>query len=183
MLTYIQAYLILGGADMKQVFTADVARYILYCAPDAIAWISGSEEYPNIAGKAYFWQMEEGVFVEVEVKGLPIGSESKCNDRIFALHIHEGSSCTGNSEDPFADAGQHYNPEGCLHPAHAGDLPPLFSNDGIAWYAMLTNRFKVVNIIGRTLIIHSGPDDFTTQPSGKAGDKLACGTIKINHYS
>jgi Cu-Zn family superoxide dismutase len=41
-----------------------------------------------------------------------------------------------------------------------------------------TNRFRVKDIIGRTVIIHNMPDDFTTQPSGNAGMKIACGVIQ-----
>jgi len=56
-------------------------------------------------------------------------------------------------------------------------LIPLFSNSGYAWSSFLTNRFTVDQIIGRTVIIHSDPDDFTTQPSGNSGKKIACGEI------
>lgn len=41
----------------------------------------------------------------------------------------------------------------------------------------LTDRFKVDDVIGRTVIIHDKPDDFTTQPSGNSGEKIACGII------
>ena len=79
--------------------------------------------------------------------------------------------------DPFADAGAHYNPHNCRHPYHAGDMPPLFSNGGFAWMAFYTERFKTDEIIGRTVIIHDLSDDFTTQPSGNSGKKIACGEI------
>ena len=84
---------------------------------------------------------------------------------------------TGNEDDPFADAKTHYNPKSCPHPYHAGDLPPLFSANGYAYSAVLTDRFTVDEIIGKTVVIHSSPDDFTTQPSGNAGRKIACGVI------
>ena len=51
----------------------------------------------------------------------------------FGFHIHEGNACTGDAEDPFADTKGHYNPEKEEHPRHAGDLPPVLSNDGTAW--------------------------------------------------
>lgn len=72
----------------------------------------------------------------------------------------------------------HYDPEGCEHPYHSGDLPPLFGNDGLALSIFLTNRFSVGEIIGKTVLIHERPDDFTTQPSGNSGMKIACGVIK-----
>ena len=43
--------------------------------------------------------------------------------------------------------------------------------------SVLTDRFSVSDILGRTLVIHISPDDFTTQPSGNSGKKIACGQI------
>ena len=71
----------------------------------------------------------------------------------------------------------HYNPQGCPHPYHAGDLPPLFGNQGYAFSAFVTDRFAVREIVEKTIIIHSKPDDFKTQPSGDSGEKMACGKI------
>lgn len=81
-------------------------------------------------------------------------------------------------DDPFADAMPHYDPNGCEHPHHAGDLPPLFENNGFALSLVLTDRFSVDEVIGRTVIVHADPDDFTTQPSGNSGEKIACGVIR-----
>ena len=41
-----------------------------------------------------------------------------------------------------------------------------------------TDRFTLPDVIGKTIIIHSNPDDFTTQPSGNSGAKIACGAIQ-----
>lgn len=120
--------------------------------------------------------MPYGVIVRAEIINLPRGT-GICNNPIFAFHIHSGNRCEGNAEDPFADAGSHYNPNNCPHPYHAGDLPPLFSANGRAISVFLTDRFTVREIIGKTVIIHSSLDDFTTQPSGNAGKKIACGVI------
>lgn len=57
-------------------------------------------------------------------------------------------------------------------------MPPLFGNDGKAFSAFLTDRFTVKEIVGKTVIIHSSTDDFTTQPSGNSGEMIACGEIK-----
>ncbi len=89
-----------------------------------------------------------------------------------------GTSCTGNSSDEFADAKTHYNPQNCPHPYHAGDLPPLIENDGYSYMSVFINKFTVKDIIGKVVIIHEMPDDFTTQPSGNSGTKIACGEIK-----
>ena len=144
--------------------------------PYAYAKIKGSNNYPDINGTAYFYKVPAGVMVSIQLKGLP-SSDDSCNQPIFASHIHSGESCTGNSSDPFADAMTHYNPNGCPHPYHAGDMPPIFGANGLGFSAFLTNRFSAKEIIGKTVIIHSSKDDFTTQPSGNSGIKIACGVI------
>ena len=144
--------------------------------PQAFARLRGSEDYPGIYGTAYFYQTAMGVIVSAQLENLP-KSDDACRQPIFAFHIHSGEDCGGNEKDPFADAMSHYNPNDCLHPYHAGDLPPLFGCDGYAFSVVLTNRFTVKEIIGKTLIVHSSPDDFTSQPSGNSGTKIACGSI------
>lgn len=144
--------------------------------PYAVALLQGSERYPNIHGQVMFYNASGGVIVRAEVVGLPTATE-QCKVPIFAFHIHSGDSCTGNEYDLFSDADGHYNPESCPHPYHAGDLPPLFGVNGNAFTVFLTDRFTVSEIIGRTVILHAMPDDFSTQPSGNSGEKIACGII------
>ena len=72
----------------------------------------------------------------------------------------------------------HFNPSDCPHPYHAGDFPQLLSNGGFAYLQFITERINVEEIIGRTVIIHYGSDDFVSQPSGNAGEKIACGVIE-----
>lgn len=145
--------------------------------PDAWAVISGSETYPGISGIVRFYQTRAGVLVAAEASGLPADAEP-CGKNVLGFHIHSGEECAGDETDPFAAALGHYNPDGCPHPAHAGDMPPLFVNRGYAFEVFLTDRFSVREIIGRTVVIHSSPDDFTSQPAGNAGTKIACGQIK-----
>ena len=141
------------------------------CAPSAVACVKGSTEYPDLAGTVKFYEYREGVLVVADIQGLPKESETG----FFAFHIHEGRDCGGEG---FADTGGHFNPKERMHPEHAGDLPPLLSNCGKAYMQVLTNRFGVREVIGRTVIIHSYPDNFHTQPSGNAGTKIACGVIR-----
>ena len=58
-----------------------------------------------------------------------------------------------------------------------GDLPPLVENNGYAYMQVLINKFKIKDILGKVIIIHDSPDDFTTQSSGNSGIKIACGKI------
>ncbi len=144
--------------------------------PRAVAIARGSSAYPGISGEVRFFQSAYGTLVSAEFSGLPAGSSS-CGSPVFGFHIHNGAQCNGTAADPFADALTHYDPYTCAHPYHAGDLPPLFGSNGYAFTMFLTNRFSVREIIGRTVILHSLPDDFTSQPAGNSGIKIACGTI------
>lgn len=142
--------------------------------PSAYAVISGNYDNPNLHGNAYFYENNShGVWIEVEINGLPHTS-SKNYTGFFGMHIHENGNCTR----PFDQTGEHYNPSQLPHPEHAGDLPPLLGNNGYAFSLVYTNRFTLDDILGRSLIIHSDADDFTSQPSGNAGTKIGCGIIR-----
>jgi len=117
----------------------------------------------GIKGQVTFQQKLQGVLVMAEMFGLPAQQEEW---GIHGFHIHE--NCQGG----------HYNPNQAIHPYHAGDLPPLFSNEGYAYQTFITNRFTLKEIIGKTVVIHENPDDFKTQPSGSVGQKLVCGVIE-----
>ena len=138
--------------------------------PKAAARLRGGRDYPEIRGTVRFFQRSDGVLVEAEVSGLP-----RTETGFFALHIHEGESCLG---DGFPGTGGHFHPGKAEHPNHAGDLPPLLGDHGKACMTVLTGRFRVEEILGKTVILHGAPDDFRTQPSGNAGKKIACGVIR-----
>ena len=152
----------------------------------ANAWaaVRGNQTHPRLLGSVKFFQTQAGVLVLAEIWGLPGQEENPSG--IFGFHIHSGRSCGStpereNSEafsPEFTEAGGHLNPQENPHPLHMGDLPPLFARNGYAWTAFLTSRFTIRDILGRTVIIHAGPDDFTTQPSGNAGAMIACGEIR-----
>ncbi|HJA93514.1 MAG TPA: superoxide dismutase family protein [Candidatus Eisenbergiella merdipullorum] len=144
--------------------------------PSACADMRGSEKYPDIRGLVTFYAFQNGTVVLADICGLP-QAEGECAAGFFGFHIHEGASCSGNDTDPFADAGGHYNPASCPHPAHAGDMPVLEASGGKAWMAFYTERFRPEELLGKTVIIHSLPDDFRSQPAGNAGEKMACGMI------
>lgn len=144
--------------------------------PMAQAYMHGSADYPSVNGLVTFYQQGAGTLVAAQFTGLPSGQG--CASRVFGFHIHEKGACTGTAQAPFSDAGGHYNPGGCEHPQHAGDMPPLFGNNGSAWQAFSTNRFTVNDVLGLSVIVHAQPDDFTTQPAGNAGARIACGIIQ-----
>ncbi|MBR1731936.1 MAG: superoxide dismutase family protein [Ruminococcus sp.] len=143
----------------------------MYCnmKPNARAVIKGSDDFSEIRGEVLFYQLKRAVLISAKVSGLPQNDTG-----FYGFHIHEGSSCEGKG---FPNTGSHFNPDNNPHPRHAGDLPPLLSFGGNAFLQVKTNRFNVRDIIGKTVIIHGGTDDFRTQPSGDAGEKIACGVI------
>ncbi len=154
----------------------DNLSFIARNAPNAFALLKGSVAYPALRARVEFYQTNKGVLVLTEAYNLP-DKENK-GFGVFAFHIHSGENCTKYGDDPFAGAEVHFNPTDALHPYHAGDLPPLFSNNGYAFDLFLTDRFNVRSVINKAMIIHLKPDDFTSQPSGNSGTKIACGIIK-----
>ncbi len=138
--------------------------------PVAEATIRGGIEYPKLTGKIKFYQKRNAVLVVADIQGLP-----QTATNFFGLHIHEGKGCSGIN---FEETKGHYNPTNAPHPVHAGDLPPLMRCNGGAYLAVATDRFRIAEIIGRTVVIHDMPDDFTSQPAGNAGTKIGCGIIK-----
>lgn len=147
---------------------------LLHHKPDAAAWVTGNHENPQLNGLVKFYMTPYGgTLIEAEIFGLPnLKTPEAAN--FYAMHIHENGDCTL----PFDKTGNHYNPTKEPHPQHSGDLIPLFGNQGYAWAAFYDKRFAVPEIIGKSLIIHSMPDDFTTQPSGNSGEKIGCGVIR-----
>lgn len=103
------------------------------------------------------------------------------------FHIHEAGDCS--SGDGMSAKG-HFNPLGKPHgmpgpQSHAGDLPMLkAAKNGRAKLDFELEGTTVApgstSIVGRGLIIHAGPDDFKTQPTGNAGARLACGVIQAS---
>ena len=101
------------------------------------------------------------------------------------FHVHEKGDC---STPDFSSAGGHFNPGGQPHGSHAGmahhagDLPSLKADaSGVAKFSFESKTISVGSgandIVGRALIVHRDPDDFTTQPTGNAGARLACAVI------
>jgi Cu-Zn family superoxide dismutase len=132
----------------------------------------------STTGSATFTQVGDTVRMLANVSGLNPGQE-------HALHIHEAGDCS--SGDGMSAKG-HFNPYGKPHgnPAtperHAGDMPALKAD--ASGNATLDTTLDVMtvkpgpaSIVGRGLIVHASPDDYTTQPTGNAGARLACGVI------
>lgn len=149
-------------------------QLITYERPEAAAWVTGNTANPRLSGLVKFYQTTYGgVLVEAEIFNLP-NIEIQGSSNFYAFHIHEFGNCSDN----FQKAGGHFNPTNASHPNHAGDMPPLMGNQGYAWTAFYDKRFTIDEIIGKSVIIHAGRDDFTSQPSGDSGPMIGCGEIR-----
>lgn len=134
----------------------------------------------NVNGRAHFNQVGDmTVRMEIQVSGLTPGGN-------HALHIHETGDC---SAPDATSAGGHWNPTGEPHGKrgegqfHKGDIINLQADsDGNATFTADIEGWTVggadsTNIVGHAVIIHANADDFTSQPSGAAGERIACGVI------
>lgn len=145
-------------------------------SPDAYARIRGGKTYPELEGIANFYKTSwhTGIIVEIILENLPnITSKSPS---FLGMHIHENGDCS----DDFANTGMHYNPNNSQHPYHLGDLPSLLNSNGYGYQVFYDSYLSLDDIIGRSIIIHNNRDDFTSQPSGDSGSKIACGVITAN---
>lgn len=132
----------------------------------------------STSGEVRFVQRGDRVLVSGEVRGLKPGAE-------HGFHVHEKGDCSSGDG---MSAGGHFNPGGHPHGAHgrgmhhAGDLPSLKADaQGVARFSFESSTISVgrgsTDIVGRGLIVHRDPDDYTTQPTGNAGPRLACAVI------
>lgn len=144
----------------------------------ATAVISPTEG-SETAGVVTFTQTDEGIRVQATVSGLD--AETR-----HGFHIHQYGDCRASDG---TSAGGHYNPEDVEHGAptadirHVGDLGNLPTNaQGTADVDFVDTHLQLNgpnSILGRGVIVHAGTDDFESQPTGAAGDRLACGVIGV----
>lgn len=152
--------------------------------PFICAWakIIGGPLAPSITGRVLFEEFSYGVVISVEVCGLPRYQPAQGGQQPVGphgFHLHENGDCEiGDPQNPFSGAGGHWNPTNQPHGNHVGDFPVLFSNHGVAKMSFFSDKFRVQDIIGRSLIIHQNPDDYRTEPAGNSGKRLACGIIR-----
>ncbi len=150
-----------------------------YAPKTAMAEINGGPLAPQIKGQVFFEEVNGGTMITVYVTGLPNYQPGENPIGPHGFHIHQFGDCTiGDQNNPFQQAGEHWNPTNQPHGNHAGDLPVLFSNNGVAYMDVFTNKFTVDEVVGKAVIIHENPDDYRTQPAGNAGRRLACGIVR-----
>ncbi len=146
-------------------------------APAATAALE-SRSGSTASGQLSFVEQPGAVRVHVELHGLAPGSE-------HGFHIHDKGDC---SAPDASSAGGHFNPGGTAHgradgaPHHAGDAPSVVADAHGAvkvdfLMAGVTLAPGALSIVGRAVVLHGNRDDYTTQPAGNAGPRIACGVI------
>jgi|AntRauTorcE11897_2_1112592.scaffolds.fasta_scaffold00156_29 Cu-Zn family superoxide dismutase len=192
----------LSLASAAAIITLSLAAPAI--ATDAIAEqkkpVSAKAEMINIKGDSIgeivLGETKNGVVLLYGLHNLPAGEHS--------MHIHETGNCTPvqtenetGSVKYFSNAYGHLNPDKKSHGflddngPHAGDLPNfIVDSSNNAFGHIYNNRITIkddnknsgkavlLDDDGAAITIHSGQDDYATQPTGAAGSRIACGVIK-----
>jgi len=142
-----------------------------------------STEGNNATGELTLSPDNRGLRVTGNLTGLKAKSE-------HGFHVHQTGDC---SAPDGSSAGDHFNPTGAPHgnptgddagaQHHAGDMPNVMADD--KGNAKVDLRILGVTIgdggendvLGKALIVHADADDYSSQPSGNAGARIACGVI------
>jgi superoxide dismutase, Cu-Zn family len=139
-----------------------------------------SKSDSKASGKVIFKESDGTVTMNARIMGLSPGTH--------AIHIHEKADCSAADA---TSAGGHWNPTfedhgkwGDAEGFHRGDIGNFEANEqGQGTVSMTTDLWcigcddEAKNILGKSIIVHQGADDFTSQPSGAAGARVSCGGI------
>jgi superoxide dismutase, Cu-Zn family len=147
-------------------------------AHDAVAQVAPTQGN-TVTGSVALAPASAGVHITGAIQGLKPDAE-------FGFHIHEKGDCSapdGSSAGAHFNPtqAQHGNPTGSAH--HAGDMVNIRSNsEGIAQVdttaaGTTLHGDPTTDVMGKAIVVHESPDDYTTQPSGNSGKRVACGVI------
>lgn len=154
----------------------------IYEEPSAMAVLTPTQGN-SVRGAVDFVRKGGSVLVTANLSGLKPNST-------HGFHIHENGDCTARDA---SSAGGHFNPTTSEHGGpggspgqrHGGDLGNLTADS--KGNALITVEVEGIafgagsdSIVGRGLVVHADPDDFTSQPAGNSGARIACGVITRN---
>ena len=161
--------LAMGAIGVEAGRPAPVTRAVAALSPLGSSGVSGTVTFTKVAG---------GIRVSARLAGLTEGAHG--------FHIHEFGDC---SAPDGSSAGGHFNPEGSPHGGpvaarrHAGDMGNVVAGeDGKAELEYVDAKASFegsASILGRGVIVHAKADDLTTQPTGNAGGRVACGVVGV----
>lgn len=169
--------------DSLNVATTDTAHSNMDAnvkASHAEAVLAGTYPDTTLTGKAEF-NVVDGQIKLVITLDVP----AKANKTV-AVHLHEHGDCG----DMGMDSHGHWNPTNKQHGKwgaaefHLGDIGNIaLDASGKGMLEMQTNLWTIggdstTNIVGRAVIVHGGQDDFKTQPTGNAGNRIGCGVVQ-----
>ena len=148
-------------------------------AKQANAMISSLND-SGVTGMAVFTQNGDQITLTAEIQGASPG--------LHAIHIHAYGDC---SAPDGTSAGGHWNPTNVAHGKwgegefHLGDIGNItVGEDGMGRITLTTDLWEIgtgsdIDVVGRSIIVHAGADDFISQPSGAAGARIGCGVIVL----
>lgn len=145
----------------------------------AIVTISPTKGHLTKGVVTFTQQPENQLKIEGKITGIKPGQHG--------LHIHQWGNCSAKDG---TSAGGHFNPSNHQHGSpnaevrHVGDLGNITANqDGVSTFSFVVTDLTLSGakgILGRGLIVHENPDDFTSQPTGAAGARIGCGVVGIS---
>jgi superoxide dismutase, Cu-Zn family len=185
---FLRAFVVLGAASAPIALAVATTPTPAPTAPASptsgqrqsvieLAPASGSK----VTGQITAVPMADGVHLTGTLRGFEAKS-------VHGFHVHEKGDC---SSVDASSAGDHFNPSSAAHGKmgpgvhHAGDINNLVADDhGVAQVdvhlpGVSLGTGGATDIANRALVAHAVADDYTTQPAGNSGTRVACGVIPV----
>lgn len=180
-----------AGADSTSTTTTTTSTDTMHSMPmtdtassapadHALATLSGTKPDTTVNGTIKFDKDGSQVKMNLEI------TVPKLANKSVAVHLHDHGDCGNMGKDAMG----HWNPTNENHGKwgsgqfHSGDIGNIkLDGQGKGTLQLTSNRWSLggdakTNILNRSVIVHSGVDDYTTQPSGNSGERIGCGVIQ-----
>jgi len=179
--TLLIAASFVGCSDVSDTIKSDDSDENDTIKLKSVATITANNN-STVKGTVIFTETDNLVSMTANISGLTPGNH--------AIHIHAVGDCSAADG---SSAGGHWNPTNVEHGKwntssfHTGDIGNIIADSsGKGTISRVTDLWcldcdnEAKNITGKSIIIHEGIDDFTSQPSGAAGARIGCGEIISN---